>query len=544
MDEQIKEVDVAIVGYGPVGVTAANLLGLYGVSTAVFEKEQDIFNVPRASACDDEVMRIFQTAGLSAEMLEHMTHPPGVRWVAENGSILAELPFHDTDLHFGYPTQLFFWQPLLEKSLRDGVSRYSNVEIKLGHEVETLEQTDDNSADGRITLGVRDKSSGELTHVRARYVLGCDGGRSTTRHLVGVHESGKTNEHPWLVVDIAVKEPLKDLSYMQLYCNPSRPAVSYPMPMDHHRWEFMVMPGETAEQMEQEEKVRQLISTYMDPSEVEIVRKAVYNFHERVSDRWRVGRLFLLGDAAHMMPPFLGQGMSAGVRDAANLTWKLAMVLRGTADDSILDSYEMERRPHAEAMMQASVRNGSIIQTIRPQVAHLRDLVIITLTRLPQVQGFLSEADPRAAPVYKTGLMADGHSQGRHAAEGHLFIQPKVQTAGGETVLLDDALGTGFAIMSFADDPRAHMSARSGTFWQSLPARVVRVVPAGSTPTPQESGDRVVIADVEGKLAAWFQEHGAGVVVLRPDRYVFGVFAEENGTAAAEQALRAAQLGP
>jgi 3-(3-hydroxy-phenyl)propionate hydroxylase len=541
----VQEVDVAVVGYGPVGATVANLLGLYGVQTAVYEKEHDIFNVPRASACDDEVMRIFQTAGLSGEMLEHMTHPPGVRWVADNGDTLAELPFHDTELHFGYPTQLFFWQPLLEKSLRDGVGRYPNVKINLGHEVETLEQNvDDESADGRITLGVRDKSSGELIEVRARYVLGCDGGRSTTRHLVGVHESGKTNEHPWLVVDIAVKEPLKDLAYMHLYCNPSRPSVSYPMPMNHHRWEFMVMPGETAEQMEQEETVRQLISQYMDADGVEVVRKAVYNFHERVSDRWRIGRLFLLGDAAHMMPPFLGQGMSAGVRDAANLAWKLALVLHGTADDTVLDSYEMERRPHAEAMMHASVRNGSMIQTIRPQVAHLRDSVIKTLTRLPQVREYLSEADPRAAPEYKAGLMVDGQSHGRHGAEGHLFIQPKVQISGGETVLLDDALGEGFAVLSFADDPRVRMGARSRNFWQSLSTRFVRVLPPGSSPTDKGSGDAQEIADAEGKLVAWFQEHGAGVVVLRPDRYVFGVFADDGEIVAAEQALRAVRLGP
>jgi 3-(3-hydroxy-phenyl)propionate hydroxylase len=539
----MKKVDVAIVGYGPVGATAAALLGLYGVQVALFEKENDIFNVTRASACDDEVMRVFQTAGLAKEMLEHMSHPPGVRWIADNGDVLAELPFHDTELRYGYPTQLFFWQPLLEKSLRDGVGRYPNVEVNLGHEVETLEQSaDDRSANGRIKLGVRKKESGELIEVEAKYVLGCDGGRSMVRHLVGVHESGKTNEHPWLVVDIAVKEPLKDLSYMHLYCDPHRPTVSYPMPLNHHRWEFMVMPGESREEMEQTETVQRLLSTRLDTGEVEIVRKAVYNFHERVADKWRIGRLFLLGDAAHMMPPFLGQGMSAGVRDAANLSWKLAMVLRGMADDSILDSYEMERRPHAQAMMEASVRNGSIIQTVRPQVAHIRDVIVKTLTRIPQVQHYLGEADPRAAPVYKAGLMLDGHPHGSHAAEGHLFIQPQVKLPGGESVLLDDALGQGFAVLSFGEDPGDRMSERSLSFWQGLPTRFLRILPAESVPAEKGSGQTYEISDAEGKLTDWFKEHNAGAVVLRPDRYVFGVFPAD-GIGDAERALRAAQLG-
>lgn len=536
------QLDVAVVGCGPVGVTVANLLGMYGVRTAVFEKETGIFNVPRASALDDEVMRIFQSMGLAGKLLEHMSHPPGVRWLTDKGDVLAELPFREIDVHFGYPTQLFFWQPLLEQSLREGIARFDNVRVFLGREVETLkDETVDDPANGRVELGVRKLGDGSLTQVRARYVLGCDGGRSTVRHLVGLHETGVTNEHPWLVIDLAVPQPVAHLDHMHLYCDPRRPAVSYPMPLNHHRWEFMVMPGENRAELEKPEMVRQLISKYMDPAGAEIVRTAVYNFHQRVAEKWRAGNVYLLGDAAHMMPPFLGQGMSAGVRDAANLSWKLAMVLREAADERILDSYEQERRPHAQAMMAASVRNGSLIQTIRPQAAHLRDVVLKTLTRVPQVRGYLEQADPRAAPIYKAGLMAGGQPSGRHAAEGHLFIQPKVGTRAQPTVLLDEILGPGFAVLAMEADPRGKLSARSRRFWDDLQTRFVRIARGG--PAAEGAPGLVECVDAEGKLAAWFQEHDAGVVVLRPDRYVFGVFPAGN-LFAAEDALREAHLGP
>ena len=302
-----KAVDVAIVGCGPVGVTAANLLGMYGISAIVIEKEAEPHNLPRASSTDDEIMRIFQTVGLADQLMRDMSPAKGVRWVSGSGEVLAELPFTETDVGLGYPAQIFFWQPDLEQILRAGASRFGCVEVCLSNEVEALSQDSEGA-----TLSVRDKLTGEAWSAKAKYVLGCDGGRSTIRQLAGIHLTGSTSEHPWLVVDVAVKEPLPGLAYLHLDCNPNRPSVNYPMPLGHHRWEFMVMPGESSEELERVETVESLLSKYVNPREVQIVRKAVYRFHERVAEHWHVGCVYLLGDAAHLMPPISRTGYVFG----------------------------------------------------------------------------------------------------------------------------------------------------------------------------------------------------------------------------------------
>ncbi len=538
----VESTDVVVVGYGPVGQMAAALLGLYGVRTTVVEKDKDPHDEPRASTIDDEVMRIFELADLVKTMLPDMLPTKAVRWVAANGKVLAEIPFEPGAVSiYGYPTEIHFWQPKLEEVLREAGSRFKDVTVRLGEEAVGFEQDPDS-----ITLSVRNSDTGETRSIRAQYIVACDGGRSAMRHLADIHAVGSTDEHPWLVIDAEVKEPLDNLDALQLDVNPQRPSVNYPMPLGHHRWEFMVMPGEDREAMQQEEMVNKLVSKYTDPAKITILRKAVYTFHERIAERWREGRLLFAGDAAHMMPPFLGQGLGAGVRDAANLCWKLAMVVKGTADPRVLDTYELERRPHVEAMSEVSARNGKVIQTTNPAVAFLRDSVFKTLNRIPPAHEYITHMDFKPVPVYEKGLFGKDDEGRHHPAAGALFIQPQVQTSTGQQVLLDEVLGPGFAVLTVGSEV-AHdddHSVRSRSFWASLNTRFIQVLAAGATvdrgaAAAPETG---VVVDVDGRIHAWFEEHGGEMVVLRPDRYVFGVF-PPNALAAAEDKIRTLALG-
>lgn len=541
-DQSVETTDVAVVGYGPVGEMAAALLGMYGVRTMVLEKDKDPHDEPRASTIDDEVMRIFQLAGLAAEMLPDMMPTKAVRWVAANGDVLAEIPFEPGAVSiYGYATEIHFWQPRLEEVLRKAGGRFEDVSVKLGYEALGFDQ----DADG-ITLTARNTDTGETSSIRAQYVIACDGGRSPMRHLAEIQAVGSTNEHPWLVIDAEVKEPLENLDALQLDVNPQRPSVNYPMPLGHHRWEFMVMPGEDREAMQQEEMVNKLVSKYTDPAKIAILRKAVYVFHQRIAERWREGRLIFAGDAAHMMPPFLGQGLGAGVRDAANLCWKLAMVVKGTADPHVLDTYEAERRPHVEAMSEVSARNGQVIQTTNPAVAFLRDSVFKTLNRIPAAHEYITHMDFKPVPVYEEGLFGKDDKGKHHSAAGALFIQPHVETTTGQRVLLDEVLGPGFGVLTVGPEVAhddAH-SVRSRNFWASLNTRFVQVLPAGASADSGTTSppDTETVIDVSAKIHNWLEEQGGQMVVIRPDRYVFGVF-QANALAEAEERIRALSLG-
>lgn len=540
--QSVETTDVAVIGYGPVGEMAAVLLGMYGVRTAVFETKPGPNDQPRASTIDDEVMRIFEMAGLVPELLPDMMPTKSIRWVASNGKVLAEIPFEPGAVSiYGYATEIHFWQPKLEEVLRNAARKFGHVSVNLGQEAVGVEQ----DADG-ITVTVRSNATGETRPVRAQYVLACDGGRSPVRHLAEIEAVGSTDEHPWLVIDAEVKEPLKNLDALQLDVNPDRPSVNYPMPLGHHRWEFMVMPGEDREAIQQDDVVNKLISKYTDPAKIKILRKAVYVFHQRVAERWRDGRLLFAGDAAHMMPPFLGQGMAAGVRDVANLCWKLAMVIKGTADPRVLDTYEEERRPHVEAMSEVSARNGKIIQTTNPAVAFLRDSVFKTLNRIPVTREYITHMDFKPVPVYETGLIDKDSSGDREPAAGALFIQPEVQTSTGQRVLLDEVFGPGFAVIALGTGPapESAQSPRSRDFWASLSTRFVQVLPAGATVDPQAAAqpDTQVVVDVSGRIQAWLEEHDAQGVVVRPDRYVFGVF-QADALAQTEDKIRMSHLG-
>ncbi|HRI17433.1 MAG TPA: bifunctional 3-(3-hydroxy-phenyl)propionate/3-hydroxycinnamic acid hydroxylase, partial [Burkholderiaceae bacterium] len=364
----LPAVDVLIVGYGPVGATLANLLGRYGVRTLVIDKATEIFRAPRAIALDNEALRILQMAGLEEGAIDTVAIPAVHMRSPLFGNYARIAAAGQID---GHPKLVTFFQPQLEAVLRERLARYDCVRAMTGVELLGFEP----QAEGvSVQLQLAD---GATARVSTRFLVGADGANSKVRQDLGLGFGGRTFAQDWLVVDAKrVPEPIRDIEFI---CDPARPVPHMVAPGDRQRWEFMLRPGETREEMERPETVRRLLAPWARTEDIEIERVAVYRFHARVADRFSKGRVFLVGDAAHITPPFAGQGLVAGLRDVANLSWKLAWVAQGRADEAILDSYDTERRPHAKAIINLALFMGKLVMPSHRVAAFLTHGLMRTL---------------------------------------------------------------------------------------------------------------------------------------------------------------------
>lgn len=476
--------DVAVVGYGPTGATAANLLGQLGLKVVVIERDPDVYNRARAISTDEEVMRVWQSVGLAARLLRDMLPGRPLAFVDADGRAFIETVI--TGRGCGHPSQQFLYQPAVDAVLREGVARFANVDVLLEHECLRVANRGDH-----VELLLGDLRADTFTRLRASYVIAADGGSSPTRGLLGVGYSGRTYAERWVVIDTKVLREWDAHDRLRFHCNPERPTVDCPTPLGHHRWEYPVGAGEDEQKLVTDEAVWQVLRAQdVTPDHVEILRVVVYSHHVRVADRWRVGRVFLAGDAAHAMPPWIGQGMSAGVRDAANLCWKLAAVLRGEAPDSVLDSYEAERKPHVTEVTRRAVMVGRIITERRSAVASLRNHVLRALTKVP---GVLAAGQRRfwiPEARYVDGFLAATSNP----AVGRQIPQPTI-THDGEPMPLDDLVGGAWALL-YTDALPAGAEA-----WQRLGVPPFRVA--------------------EPSLTQWLRDRGADAVVLRPDGFIY-----------------------
>ncbi len=478
---QAQTYDVAIVGLGPTGALLANLLGAAGLSVLVLEREAQIYPMPRAIHFDGEVMRIFQNAGLRAEV-EAISRPgtQGMHFVNAAGETL--LIRGGTAAHgpHGCANNYYFHQPELERVLRDGLARWPGVQVRLQHE---LTQVDDGPASA--TLWATDLRTGQAHRVQARYVVGCDGARSGVRRAMGSTMEDLGLHQPWLVFDALLEQPVDLPAYTVQHCDPARPMTYCNVVGKRRRWEIMLMPGDDPAAMVEPERLWSLVARWVTPAQARLERAVIYTFHSVIAEGWRRGRLLLAGDAAHQTPPFLGQGMCAGIRDAANLAWKLEAVLRGRAADTLLDSYESERSPHVRAFIDLAVRLGDIIQTTDAVQAEARD------------RRFRGGGEPEIfefpAPPLGPGLLTN-----TVAPVGRPFPQPLLD----DGQRLDDLLGPRFAVIGNAAVLQA-VSDATRTRW---------------------SGCGAITLDTPGAaIAAWLSTHNAAAVVLRPDRYILGI---------------------
>jgi 3-(3-hydroxy-phenyl)propionate hydroxylase len=362
--KRTREIDVAIVGCGPVGAMLANLLGLQGIGTVVLEREAAIYDLPRAVHFCDEVMRLLQTVGL-AEPMQPLVHvSPGMKFVDDTGHLLLDWPRQQQLGPQGWHESYRFHQPELERVLRKGLERFPSVALRLRTEVFALEQEQNG-----VVVCYEDLATGQLTRCHARYVVGCDGARSLVRRLMGVPMEDLGFHERWLVVDAILKRPRPDLGdYSVQFCSKLRPATYVRGTGNRRRWEIAVLPGEDATTITQPAKVFEMLNPWVGPEDVGLERAALYTFHSAIAPIWRSGRLLIAGDSAHLTPPFLGQGMCAGMRDVGNLAWKLARVLRGQNDDTLLDTYQTERAPHVREYIELAVRLGGLLTT--PLIYH------------------------------------------------------------------------------------------------------------------------------------------------------------------------------
>ena len=455
------EVDVAIVGYGPVGAAIAGLLGRYGVRTLVVDKLAAILMAPRAIALDNEALRILQMVGLPEEAFAKVVIPQ-VRMQSPHFGEFARINTAGTI--DGHPKLVTFYQPELERALREHAERRPSVTARTG--VEMVRFSEDR--DG-VSVALR-TSAGFESVVRARYLVGADGASSTVRAAMGEDFEGETYGEDWLIVD-ALGVP-GNIDHVEFLCNPDRPTPHMVAPGGRTRWEFMLKPGETPEEMEKDSTIARLLKPWAKADEIRIERKAVYRFHARLCKRFSKGRVFLAGDAAHLTPPFAGQGLVAGLRDAANLAWKLAWVVRGRASEAILDTYDRERRPHAAKMIRLAKFMG---QLVMPR-DHVRAVVVhgsmALLRRIPPLRVHFEELGIKPKNAFTEGLFVAG---GRGGRRGAWFPQSGVRSGGGAVQLSDDLLGPKLSLVGLGVDPAHWLSEWSGRRWSKAGGRTVRL---------------------------------------------------------------------
>ncbi|MGC3984450.1 MAG: bifunctional 3-(3-hydroxy-phenyl)propionate/3-hydroxycinnamic acid hydroxylase [Pseudorhodoferax sp.] len=524
---ETTQVPVLIVGAGPVGVTIANLLGAYGVRTLVIERSPAIHEYPRAVGLDDEALRTFQAAGLSELMLRDMIQNVPMRLYGARKECLAEI--QPATREFGFFRRNLFSQPLGEATLRAGLQRFPHVELRLGVELLDLAQ----DAEG-VTATVRG-ADGTASAIRALYLVGCDGGRSTVREgLLKLSFEGRTHAHKWAVLECE-DDPL-DAPYTALHCEPARPYVCLRLPYGLRRWEFMLFPGEDAEQMLSPQKVQQLLRAHVaDPSTLKIIRARVYTHNSRVAGAFVTGRVCLAGDAAHITPPWIGQGLNAGLRDAFNLAWKLAWIVQGRLRPELLQSYHDERHAHAKAMIDLADLFGAVLSQRNRAVAWVRDRLLLALRAIPRLRDYVLQMRFKPMPRYEKGIVQESGRRDEDAAVGRMFIQPLVES-GGAVQRLDDIVQGRFVLLSWRCDAMA--GAGPQLLDQFAQLKVMRICAvrsrSGAHEVPRPAGacpPALLVEDAESQLNGWFQAHGVDWVLLRPDRYVAAMGRAHEATA-------------
>jgi len=520
--------DIAIVGAGPVGLMIANYLGQCGVNVTLVEKLDSLIDYPRAIGLDDESLRTFQAVGLADNVLPHTTPWHAMRFMTPKGRCFADIQ-PKTD-EFGWSRRNAFIQPLADRVLFEGLQRFDNVKVLFGRELQGFEQSDSGV---QLTLK---NAEGRSERLQAKYLIGCDGGNSLVRRSLDISFEGKTAPNQWIVVDIA-NDPLST-PHVYLCCDPVRPYVSAALPHGVRRFEFMVMPGETEAELSKPENMRKLLAKVLpDPDRIELIRSRVYTHNARLAGRFRQGRVLLAGDAAHIMPVWQGQGYNSGMRDASNLAWKLSRVIKGLASDRLLDSYELERRDHAKAMIDLSVLAGHVLAPPKRWQGTLRDGVSWLLNYVPPVKRYFVEMRFKPMPQYSRGALIVPSEKG--SPVGKMFIQPKVLTDAGATVLLDEVIGENFAIIAWGCDPTWGLTAAQIAQWTTLGTRFIQVLPDVQLRAPSDAGNDVIrVGDSTGRLREWFARGSSSIALLRPDRFLAGLATPQTlGKACNELAL-------
>lgn len=505
--------DVVLVGYGPVAEVLAVLLGRQGRRVAIFERWPERYNLPRAVCIDHEIYRMLSAIGMG-DALPAVSHPaPPYRWFSADWRELLGIDWSAESISGG-PEVHFVHQPTLEAMFDEQVRAQPTVEVNLGWEVKEVLQTPDYAE-----LTAVDRAAGTTRTVRAKYLIGCDGANSVVRRAIGGELEDRGFEADWLVIDILPHEGVElNIPPAAQWCNPERPTTIVPAGIRdgryYRRWEFMRLPGETVAEMESEARAWELLGPWVTPAQATIVRHKVYTFRSLLAEKWRNGRLLIAGDAAHVMPPFMGQGMCSGLRDDFNLAWKLNLVLDGRADASLLDTYQTERGPHVSDIIDLSMFLGRMICQPDPAKAAERD------------QMFLGGEAPPPPPFPR---LTAGLLDAQAPAAGLLSPHGAAQR-GGRTGRFDELVGSQDFVLVAADT----------ALLDALPPAVGPIADHLGLDLVALAGpadDSRVVGDVDGKFRAFFAQHGLAAMLVRPDFYLFGGAADAAAAASLVQTL-------
>lgn len=454
-------VDVLLVGLGPVGAALANLLGRQGVRVLVIDQALAIFEKPRAIALDNEALRILQMLGVRDDEFQTIAIPK-VCYHSPLFGCFAQV--NTAGIIDGHPMLVTFYQPELEALLRDKVEALPSVEVRLGTTlVDFAEQA------GGVSATLRD-GHGHETAVGCRYLVGADGANSLVRRKLGLEFEGQTFEQDWLIVD--AKRVPNPIDHCEFICDPRRPTPHMVAPGNRQRWEFMLHPGEDREAMQQPQAIRTLLKSWCDVDQIDIERTAVYRFHAREAKAFSKGRCFLVGDAAHITPPFAGQGLVAGLRDVANLGWKLAAVIQQGARESVLSSYDQERRPHAKKIIELAKFLGNLVMPSSQVKAFLVHGAMRALRAIPPARSYFEDLKIKPDNTFDSGLFVREEKM-RKLLAGASFPQGWVRPAwSGQPVLSDEVLDQRWALIGFGVHPTDHVDPDNMTQWTRAGGRV------------------------------------------------------------------------
>ena len=522
-----SHIPVVIIGAGPTGLTTGLLLAQYGIRSVILDRNSAPLDIPRAIVLDDEGARTLQCFGADKTYVSTTIQGEGAEYIDDSGVTFGKVGSGEET--YGFAKRHFINQPEMEAALHQHIIAEPLCEMRFESDVANV--TD--KGDG-IIVDVSD-AGGKAHQIKADYAVAADGGRSPIREALGIEMTGSTYAQDWIVID-TMNDP-ENIRHTKFMCSIERPHVAVPAPNGGRRYEFMLLPGETHEEVLEPAFVKSLLAPYRDIHPEDIIRATIYTFHARIAERFRKGRIFLAGDAAHLTPPFAGQGMNAGLRDVNNLAWKLASVVKGGASDSILNSYFDERRDPAWAMIQLAVVMGDVIMPIDPDQISFRNHLMKSLAPFPGVQDYLLKMKFKPRPRCDKGLFLDLDDQlFEGSIVGEMVAQPDVR-AGSKTTKLDALLGNGFSLVA-QDEPGAFALAqlKSSTLG-GLPLSKV-VLDNGSSAMPAQ----MPTASVQDERGKPLRTHRDQILLIRPDRYCAAAFTPSDlvtGLAAYEAVLEA-----